>query len=234
MPAFALRRVDPEILDGLAVDDPRAIQSRRDLRLCNVLMFQPAILTRLLRRHSKPPRTIADIGTGDGTFALSLARRLAPHWPGVRIDLVDRRPAVSEATLAAFAGLGWRAESLPADVFAFFGNGRRFDVVTANLFLHHFPETVLGDLLDGIARSADVFVAGEPRRGAAGAIGCRLLPLFGCNDVTRHDSAASVRAGFRGAELSALWPKANGWYLFERGAPPFTHSFAARRNGAHV
>src|SRR4029079_14187677 len=36
---ISLRHIVPEILDGLAADDPRAIHSRRDLIHVNALMF---------------------------------------------------------------------------------------------------------------------------------------------------------------------------------------------------
>ncbi|TIW86177.1 MAG: hypothetical protein E5V59_29080, partial [Mesorhizobium sp.] len=78
------RRLVPEILDGLAVDDPRALASRRDLRRINALMFQARIMASLLRKFApKPPRRILEIGAGDGTFMLAVARRVARHWPGV-------------------------------------------------------------------------------------------------------------------------------------------------------
>jgi hypothetical protein len=46
--------------------------------------------------------------------------------------------------------------------------------------------------------------------------------------VTRYDAPVSVRAGFRGQELSRLWPQ-SGWTLREQPARLFTHAFAARR-----
>jgi len=55
------------------------------------------------------------------------------------------------------------------------------------------------------------------------------MGLMGCNAVTRHDARVSVRAGFRDDELSRLWPS-GGWTLEERGAPPFSHLFVARRD----
>jgi hypothetical protein len=39
----------------------------------------------------------------------------------------------------------------------------------------------------------------------------------------------SVRAGFSGNELSALWPADGGWQLTERRAGHFSHLFIARR-----
>ena len=65
----------------------------------------------------------------------------------MRVTLVDRLHIVSNATLAAFDGLGWQAERLSADVFDFFDSPRQFDLVTANLFLHHFQTARLAELL---------------------------------------------------------------------------------------
>lgn len=216
------------MLDDLPADDPRAIHARRDLKLCNTLMLQPAIITRQLKQFCvEAPRSMVDIGSGDGTFALAVARRLAPRWPDVTLTLVDRRSSASDATLDALARLGWRSETVSVDVFDFFTSSRRYDLVIANLFLHHFASPRLSELLAAVARSTAIFIAAEPRRGPAAAIGSRFLPLFGCNEITRHDAATSVRAGFRGNELSALWPK--GWSLTEHGALPFSHCFAATR-----
>jgi hypothetical protein len=39
----------------------------------------------------------------------------------------------------------------------------------------------------------------------------------------------SVRAGFTGAELGALWPRTTGWNLEERARGLFSHCFVARR-----
>ncbi|WP_245487835.1 hypothetical protein [Mesorhizobium sp. M4A.F.Ca.ET.022.05.2.1] len=83
MTALAQRSLVPEILDGLAADDARALRSRRDLARINALMFQAPIMAMLLRKFlPKPPERILEIGAGDGTFMLKVARRLATDWPG--------------------------------------------------------------------------------------------------------------------------------------------------------
>ena len=52
---------------------------------------------------------------------------------------------------------------------------------------------------------------------------------IGANEITRHDAVASVRAGFRGQELSALWPEPDRWRLQEWAASPLSHCFVAVR-----
>lgn len=220
-----MRALTPEWLDILPAEDPRAIRSRRDLVLINRIMRQPAIMARVLRDFP-PPRTLADLGGGDGRFLLSVARRLAKRWPDVHILICDRQSIVAPQTRKAFEGLGWQCDVHTGDVLE---NLPHADIITANLFLHHFDEAGLTRLLIRIAQSANGFVACEPRRGWFPLAGARLVGLLGCNDVTRHDAVVSVEAGFAGQELSRHW-QSEGWTLDERAAFPFTHLLRARRH----
>lgn len=227
------RCVEPELLDQLPASDPGAVRSRGDLGRVNLLMGHAAIMARglMARAAGDSPRVLVDIGAGDGTFMLRVARRLAPRWPGCRLIMLDRQDIVSEGTRAGFAALSWTIEAVAADVFDFLESPDcpRADAVTANLFLHHFRDEPLARLLSLIGQRTPLFLACEPRRSALAGAGSRLLWAVGCNRVTLHDAAASVRSGFRDNELTALWPRANGWDLRERAAGLFSHSFAARQ-----
>jgi hypothetical protein len=226
------RRVEPEWLDTLPADDPDAARSRRDLRRINAWMFQTGIMARLLARNAgnSRPRTIVDLGAGDGTFMLGLARRMALVWHDVKVILVDRQNIVSSETREHFEAARWRVETVAAGIFDFLEHARPAgaDIVMANLFLHHFGRDELKRLLDQAARLAPRFVACEPRRRPLALAGSRAVWMIGCNRVTRHDAVASVRAGFIGRELSELWPANGGWQLHEHAAGLFTHCFAAR------
>ena len=219
-----LRTLEPELLDLLAADDPRARGSRRDLARINFIMRQQSIMVNLLRTLPAP-RRLADLGSGDGRFLLGVARRMAPHWPGVTALIVDQQDIVSAQTRAAFAALGWNCASITGDIFATLPQ-LDAQIIMANLFLHHLEEPALARLLTEVAQQARAFVACEPRRSAAALLASHVVFALACNDVTRHDAVASVRAGFAGRELSGLWPDA-GWRLREGLAPPFTHIFAA-------
>jgi hypothetical protein len=223
------RIVQPELLDTLSPDDPRAIHSRRDLRRVNAWMRNHAIMARALENHWRGPvpRQIIELGAGDGNFLLSVAQKIASRWPNVNAMLLDRRKNVSAETLAAFTKLAWRAEAVVADAF----DRPQMDskIIIANLFLHHFENERLPELLRKILKHAELFVAIEPRRAQWPLFCSRLLWAIGCNDVTHHDAAVSVRAGFSGHELSALWPDKNNWQLTEQHAGAFSHLFIARK-----
>jgi hypothetical protein len=225
------RSVEPEWLDVLPADDPRAQRSRRDLRRVNALMANAGIVAGELRRAALPPHaTLAEIGAGDGAFAVRLARALPPAAGSTPFALLDRQSIVEPATVATLAARGWAALAIRDDVFAWLsGAGASRDAIVANLFLHHFDTAELARLLALIAARTRCFVACEPRRSGVALAGSRLLGLVGCNDVTRHDAVASVRAGFRDGEIAALWPRDAGWTLEEGARGLFSHCFVARR-----
>ncbi len=227
------RCVEPEWLDELPPEDLRAICSRRDLQRVNRWMRQAAIMQRVLTRccGQLPPRVLLELGAGDGTFMLRLARRLAPHWKNVKVVLLDRQNIVSSETRESFKALGWKVETITADAFDFLEQAKYqpVDIITANLFLHHFQHERLTQLLLQASRIADLFVACEPRRSALALTGSRLLWAIGCNEVSRHDAVVSVRAGFARQELSMLWPEKASWRLREHAAGLFTHCFVAQR-----
>jgi hypothetical protein len=225
----ATRQIEREWLDDLPPADPRAMRARRDLRRVNSWMLQPAIMARLLTRHTpRRTRKLLDLGAGDGSFMLRVARKLP--WRDVTVTLVDRHNAVSDDTVAAFKSLGWNAELATADVIEFMEWPAGFDIIGANLFLHHLSEQDLARLLGRAAQCAPLFVACEPKRGQWALLTSRLLWAIGCGEVTRHDAPASVRAGFAGRELSALWPNDGAWELHEYPWL-FSHCFVARRKG---
>jgi hypothetical protein len=216
------RVLEAEWLDVLPPSDPRALRSRRDLARVNALMGNARIVRGELRRFA-PIRSLAEIGAGDGRFALSIAAGLATRPR--KVTLVDRQAIVAPQTRAA---LGCEVEIAEADVFEWLERaGETYDAIVANLFLHHFDDDALVRMLALIAGRARVLVACEPRRGAIAMIGARLLGLVGCNDVTRHDAIVSIRAGFSGAELTSMWPA--GWTCTEGARGVFSHAFTAYR-----
>ena len=225
------RIVGAETLDGLAEDDPAAMRSRRDLQRVHRVMGTRSILLGSLREWSLP-REQSDV--------LRVARSLAPAWPRVELTLLDRQALVRPQTLRQYAGLGWTARALRMDVLDWAAepdpppgprdSGPRWDVIVANLFLHHFQGAQLNDLLRAVAARCTHFLACEPRRARVALIGSHLIGALGANAVTREDAVLSVHAGFQRRELGALWPGRDGaWTLREGPAGLFSHCFSAVR-----
>lgn len=232
------REVARELLDELPADDRRAVRARRDLRRVNAWMGHARIMARALGRTfgDRSPQSIVELGAGDGTLLLRLAKTIEPRWEAVHVVLVDRQRLLSPRTQAEFEALSWHVESVQMDVFDWLksadGDGMRTDVVLASLFLHHFAPGDLRTLLALAARQTRFFMACEPSRDKIALRAAELMWFIGCGDVARHDAKISVKAGFVDNELSALWPTTHGWQLTERSAGPFSHCFLAQRDGA--
>lgn len=207
------RVLEPELLDALPCDDPRARRSRADLRRINVVMGNAR---HIAREAGSSVRTLLDLGAGDGDLARRIAR------PGMQVTLLDR---VGFPPAPGFI----RVED---DVHRYLEKAdQRFDAIIANLFLHHLERDALRALLGLVARRTALFIACEPRRSRIALTASRLTWALGASALTRHDARASVHAGFRGRELSELWPQDDGWRLLERAAWPFSHLFVARHDG---
>jgi len=230
------RVLEPETLDHLAPDDPVAQRSRRDLRRVNAVMGARRILARAITRAvgdaTARPLRILELGCGDGRLMLEVAKHRGDRWPGARLDLLDRQPIVDAATFAAYAAAGWQARSLVADVVEWADGeaGERWDLIVANLFLHHFDGETLRRLLSACARRGDALAACEPRRSRFALAASHLIFFLGANAVTRNDGVLSVRAGFVDHELAAAWPQdAAAWRVEEYDDGLFTHCLVAAR-----
>jgi len=254
-PALGLslpRVVLPEVLDGLAAHDSAAQRSRRDLQRLHRAMGTRATLLRALRAlplmharsASSAPLRVLELGAGDGSLMQGVARSLHGKFPAVALTLLDRQPLLTAATVAGYAQAGWTAAAEVGDALDWAARAHaepaagslppqaapHWDLIVANLFLHHFKGAELTLLLAAVAGSSEHFIACEPRRAWLAWAGSHLVGVLGANAVTREDAVLSVHAGFRDQELRALWPaSAAGWNLSETAAGLFSHCFVASR-----
>jgi hypothetical protein len=240
------RVVAAEMLDHLAPEDPAARRSRRDLVRLHRAMGTRSIVERGWRtlvtaERVGMPLRILELGAGDGSMLLGVARSLAPGWPPVQLSLMDRQYIVTPATLAGFGAVGWNARVQVADVLAWAAQPHdaasglpapRWDLITTTLFLHHFEGGELELLLAAVASRCDRFFACEPSRAWPALAGSHLVGAIGANAITREDAVLSVRAGFRRDVITARWPRAGkDWQTREFAAGLFSHCFSARRIG---
>lgn len=237
------RRLSAEMLDQLACGDPRAIRSRADLRRINRVMGSPRLVARALSpelqrltatRGSHAVRLL-ELGAGDGTLMLEVAKRWHEKWPAIHLTLLDRQNATSAATLDEFHRLGWTTQVLCIDIDEWMNtpSDSRWDAIMANLFIHHFDQQTIAALFQVLARRTNWFMACEPRRNQLALLASRLVIFLGANSITRQDAVLSVRGGFSALELSELWTDAYDlWRRKENPAGLFSHIFVAMRKGA--
>ena len=140
-------------------------------------------------------------------------------------------PIISDETLHSFGEIGWEATVVRGKIQDWLAQTDvpQVDLLLGNLFWHHLNDAELAGAFRKIAAIANAFIACEPRRWFPALVATRFLWAIGCSRITLHDGIASVRAGFRDSELSALWPRESGMRLEEYPAGWATHLFRAER-----
>jgi hypothetical protein len=188
-------------------------------------------------RLRAPPKHILELGAGDGTLLLRLAAALKPRWAAVKLTLLDRQHIVDSETVADYRDRGWDVTTVCEDVLSWARQSahQQYDLCVATLFLHHFQDLELRELLRGVAAQSRAFIAIEPRRGVPAKVGSRLIGLLGANAVTREDAVKSVDAGFIGHEITAAWPSTEErWWTDEYREVPFSHGFIAAQEAVRA
>ncbi len=94
-------------------------------------------------------------------------------WPPVALTLLDCQSLALPRTIADYAAVGWVATAQTGDVLDWaaadgaapstLGAKPHWDLIVANLFLHHLSDEPLAALLSAVAARTDHCFACEPR-----------------------------------------------------------------------
>jgi SAM-dependent methyltransferase len=188
------RVIRPELLDD--ADPAEARPSLQDLTRINKYLGGHRVLRQLMTAVVSTwhePFSVLDVGAASG----DMAREICSAYPNAKVTAFDYRlehlaPAAQPKVVGDAFRLPFRLGS--------------FDIVFCSLFLHHFADSQVVELLSAfrvLARRA-VCVIDLDR----GPFSYHFLPatrwLFGWHPITLHDGPASVAAGFKRQELEAL------------------------------
>jgi 2-polyprenyl-3-methyl-5-hydroxy-6-metoxy-1,4-benzoquinol methylase len=146
--------------------------------------------------HNLP---IVEVGSGDGQLARQLHR---DGWPD--ITAIDISPSPEHLPDAITWQQGDLFELLPKCTGG---------ILIANLFWHHFTEEQLRTLTVHLSKFQHIILSEPVRCPIAMTLGATIVPFI--NHVTRHDMFVSIRAGFRRAELPAIWQLPQNHFQFK-------------------
>ena len=189
---FSRRDIQPELLDHAEPDVARA--NLADLVRINTRFGGHSIIRKLFRDAGAGGAfSVLDVGAASGDTA-RVIQETYPHASVTSLDYsrINMGSAPYPKVLA-------NAFTLP------FADGA-FDYVISSLFLHHFTDERVADLLRGFDRVARraVLIADLERHAVPYLFLKCSRALFGWGFITVHDGLLSVRAAFRAPELLAV------------------------------
>jgi SAM-dependent methyltransferase len=195
------RSEEPELLD-VGVPDDEARASLADLRFVNRWLGNRRAFQRALRPflEAAPRPRLLDVGCGSADVPAAVVRALGRPMLAVGLDAKRLHLQEAPREVAPVQGDVGRLPFRP----------RSFDVVTASLFLHHFTDEALPDLLRSLfALTRRALVINDLRRAWVPYVFGRAVfrPLFRSR-VSVADGLMSIRRGFTERDLREAFSRA--------------------------
>ena len=190
---FSKRVIEPELLDHAPAEEARL--NLAQIVLLNERFGGHGVLRKILASvvNGKRAFTLLDVGSASGDTAKVIAQ-LYPQATVTSLDLnrVNLRDAPQPKLLADAFQLPFKPNS--------------FDYVFCSLFLHHFEDAAVSDLLAGFYRVARrALLVSDLERSILPYLFFPVTkPFFGWTTMTMHDGMTSIRAAFRANELAQM------------------------------
>lgn len=211
---FKERSYEPEIMDDLEMEGEELASTLRQIAMVNSYLGGTnvvlAALKKMLREQKLDrPIKIIDLGCGGGEILRKIAdwgRKKGIAFELIGIDanafIVDYAAKHSEA----YPEIQFKQLNVFAEDFA----NLEYDIVLCSLFLHHFTNEEIVDLLQKMRNSARLgLVINDLQRSAlAYRLFNFITRLLGASKMVRLDGLLSIRRAFRRADLELYMQKA--------------------------
>ncbi|MGA7414735.1 MAG: methyltransferase domain-containing protein [Bryobacteraceae bacterium] len=213
------RLIEPELLDHASPEEARG--NLVDIIRLNQRFGGHGIIRKMLAGVATPTErfTVLDIGAASG----DTAKLITASYPGATVFSLD----LNSVNLAGAPG-----PKLLGDAFRLPFRDSAFDFVFASLFLHHFTDAQVVELLCGFYRLSRraLLISDLERHIFSYWFLPATQPFLRWHPITVHDGPVSVRAAFTAEELRSLASKAGITTCHvETHRPAFRLSLVARR-----
>lgn len=203
-----MRRVlEGEMMDEADVSRESMQRALAFIRGVNRRLGGAAALIRHLQTWSTHwpkgrPITLLDLGTGSADIPLAVRRWGEARGHDIRITATDVHPLTLDLAREHVGGAaGIEITRLDALAMRESLAARSFDYVHAGMFLHHLSEVRVLTVLAGMDRVAARGIVWNDLVRSRLNLAFITLATTGRSEMIKHDSRASVRAGFTRGEV---------------------------------
>lgn len=196
------RSCEKEIMDDFSIIDERIDEALKELKVINKFLGGNSVsregIEYFIDDGINQKFTILDVGSGNSEVLLRLKNNKT-KFEIFSIDINKRCCInINESNNAV--------RIVCADVFNLPFDKIKFDIVHLSLFLHHFNETQIEDIiLRLLSHTKRGIIINDLRRSVFAFAGIKILTaLFSRSKMVKHDGPLSVRRGFIKKELIAI------------------------------
>ena len=198
-----------EIMDDFSIDGPVLHDTLDKLSLINKWLGGTQVtiegLKKLLKGQAKNEvLTIIDIGCGDGDILRKIAdfgKQEGYSFQLVGIDANENTLDYARDLSKAYSSISY----LNCDIFSEQFRMMKYDIVLSTLFLHHFKEIQLIDLLSLMHKRATLgIVVNDLHRHPLAYYLFHLVCLLITNKMVKEDGLTSILRGFKKNELELI------------------------------
>ena len=211
------RTDEEEIMDDFSIDGPILNDALDKLAIINKLLGGNIVtlngLKKLLKNQPKTkPITIVDLGCGGGDILRAIAKYGKNEGYDFQLIGVDANKNASD--YAASLSIDYEnIKFLHVDVFSEEFKTMHYDIVITTLFLHHFKEDQLLQLLSHLLKITTIgIVVNDLHRHRLAYYLFKLITIPVENKMIIEDGLTSVLRGFKRKELVDLSKQMNSSY----------------------
>ncbi len=197
---LSYRSEEEEIMDDLSDDSPSLYRALEELDIINHWLGGNTITLNAVKEifKSQPNKEwkIADLGCGSGEMLLKIAKWCRTQKIKVQLHGFDANPnviAYAEKHCKEYPEISFYAENIFSESF----EKRRFDVITCTLFLHHFPQADLVNLLKQFQSQSEKVIINDLHRHYFAYYSIKWITrFFSKSTMVQNDACLSVWRAF--------------------------------------
>jgi 2-polyprenyl-3-methyl-5-hydroxy-6-metoxy-1,4-benzoquinol methylase len=209
MPSFKIRSLEIEIMDNLDCNGEVVDQTLRELEIINRLLGGNSVtldgIKKLLKHKIQHQLSIADLGCGGGDIVKLVADWGMKHKLRFFLTGIDANPnivAFAKRNSEGYPNVSFQAINIFSDEF----KEKKYDIVLATLFTHHFTNNELIELLKSLKQQASIgIVVNDIHRHWLAYYSIKIIThLFSKSKMVKFDAPLSVLRAFTRNELESI------------------------------
>jgi 2-polyprenyl-3-methyl-5-hydroxy-6-metoxy-1,4-benzoquinol methylase len=214
MSAFSQRSNAIEIMDDLHCAGEVVDQTLRELEIINRLLggnyvTLSGVKTLLKNRSSNETITIADLGCGGGDMLKLITLWGRKNYLELQLTGIDANPniiAFARKNSEGFPEIKYEVNNIFSGEFM----AKKYDLILATLFMHHFTEDQLVEVFRSLKTQAAIgIVINDIHRHWFAFHSIRVLTqVFSKSKMVKYDAPLSVLRAFKKSELESILQKA--------------------------